>query len=260
MAKRILIIEDDGNIRELVRYNLEGEGFECDVAEDGRKGLARAESGGYDLIVLDVMLPGLDGFGILRALRNSGDETPVVMLTAKSDEIDKVVGLELGADDYMTKPFSVRELIARVRARLRRQEKPEQPPGGLDAGAVPDERGARGNAAGRLPGPPGAGEPSDGANDLIRLGDLSIDKSRHEVRVDGRPVALALKEFELLWFLSENRGLLFTRNQILDRVWGYEYLGETRTVDVHVRYLRKKLAGSRDARIETVRGIGYKLL
>jgi two-component system alkaline phosphatase synthesis response regulator PhoP len=237
MAKRILIIEDDGNIRELVRYNLEGEGFECDEAEDGRKGLARAESGDYDLIVLDVMLPGLDGFGILRALRNSGDETPVVMLTAKSDEIDKVVGLELGADDYMTKPFSVRELVARIRARLRRQEKPESPPGGA-----------------------ADGETADSANDLIRLGDLLIDQGRHEVSVDGHPVALTLKEFELLWFLAENRGLLFTRNQILDRVWGYEYLGETRTVDVHIRYIRKKLAGNLGLRIETVRGIGYKLL
>jgi two-component system alkaline phosphatase synthesis response regulator PhoP len=234
--QKILIIEDEPNIRELVLYNLSQNGYKGVAAEDGLQGLAMARSEQPDLILLDIMLPGKNGYDICKELRAEGNRTPIIMLTAKNEEIDKVLGLEFGADDYISKPFGLRELMARIKAVLRRYESnPEK-----EAPA----NGARFAA--------GAG---------IVIGELAIDIDSHEVKLGGRPVELTLKEFDLLRILAENRGRVMTRDQLLDKVWGFEYIGETRTVDVHVRYLRKKL-GDEDNEgkyIQTVRGIGYKM-
>lgn len=232
--QKILIIEDEENIRELIRYNLTAEGFDCVEAADGEEGLALALSQSPDLIILDLMLPVTDGFEVVKRLRMEGLKIPVIILTAKADEIDKVIGLEFGADDYVTKPFSVRELIARIRAALRRYDRSEKP---VEAGG----------------GDTGSGR------DVIRIDDLCIDAPAHEVTVGGRSIMLTFKEFELLHTLAENRGIVLTREQLLDKVWGYEYMGETRTVDVHVRYLRKKLGGDENRYIVTIRGLGYKM-
>lgn len=234
--QKILIIEDEPNIRELVLYNLSQNGYEGLSAEDGLQGLAMARSERPDLILLDIMLPGKNGYDICRELRAEGNKTPVIMLTAKNEEIDKVLGLEFGADDYISKPFGIRELMARIKAVLRRYESsPEQ--------------GASANG------------PGNGIGAGIVIGDLSINIDSHEVKLAGRSLELTLKEFDLLRVLAENRGRVMTRDQLLDKVWGFEYIGETRTVDVHVRYLRKKL-GDEDNEgkyIQTVRGIGYKM-
>ncbi len=234
--QKILIIEDEPNIRELVLYNLSQNGYEGLAAEDGLQGLDMAHSEQPDLILLDIMLPGKNGYDICKELRAEGSKTPIIMLTAKNEEIDKVLGLEFGADDYISKPFGIRELMARIKAVLRRYESgPEQ-----DASAK---------------GPGTAGGTG------ITIGDLNINIDRHEVRLGERRVELTLKEFDLLRILAENRGRVMTRDQLLDKVWGFEYIGETRTVDVHVRYLRKKL-GDEDNEgkyIQTVRGIGYKM-
>lgn len=221
---KILIIEDEPNIRELVLYNLKQEGYEGIGAEDGLEGIELARSENPDLILLDVMLPGKNGYDICKELRSDGYRTPIIMLTAKNEEIDKVLGLEFGADDYMSKPFGVRELMARIKAVLRRYDN---------------------------------GTNSEG----IVNNDLSIDIERHEVKLNGKVIDLTLKEFDLLKTLAENRGRVLTRDQLLDKVWGFEYMGETRTVDVHIRYLRKKLGeGDNDSRyIQTVRGMGYKM-
>jgi len=222
--QKILIIEDEPNIRELVLYNLSQSGYEGIGAEDGLLGLSMARSEKPDLILLDIMLPGKNGYDICRELRAEGSKTPIIMLTAKNEEIDKVLGLEFGADDYISKPFGIRELMARVKAVLRRYE------------SSPEQEG-------------------------ISIGDLLINTDSHEVRLAGKPLDLTLKEFDLLRVLAENRGRVMTRDQLLDKVWGFEYIGETRTVDVHVRYLRKKL-GDEDNEgkyIQTVRGIGYKM-
>lgn len=234
--QKILIIEDEPNIRELVLYNLSQNGYEGLAAEDGIQGLATARGEKPDLILLDIMLPGKNGYDICKELRAEGSKTPIIMLTAKNEEIDKVLGLEFGADDYISKPFGIRELMARIKAVLRRYEtSPEQ-----DAAA---------NGSGIA------------SNEGITIGDLSINVERHEVKVAGKLLELTLKEFDLLRVLAENRGRVMTRDQLLDKVWGFEYIGETRTVDVHVRYLRKKL-GDEDNEgkyIQTVRGIGYKM-
>jgi len=234
--QKILIIEDEPNIRELVLYNLNQNGYEGLTAEDGLVGLAMARSEKPDLILLDIMLPGKNGYDICRELRAEGNKTPIIMLTAKNEEIDKVLGLEFGADDYISKPFGIRELIARVKAVLRRYESsPEQ------------ETSVSG--------------PGNAVFAGIAIGDLTINVDRHEVQLADRIIDLTLKEFDLLRILAENRGRVMTRDQLLDKVWGFEYIGETRTVDVHVRYLRKKL-GDEDNEgkfIQTVRGIGYKM-
>ena len=222
--QKILIIEDEPNIRELVLYNLGQNEYEGIEAEDGLQGLAMARSENPDLILLDVMLPGKNGYDICKELRAEGIKTPIIMLTAKNEEIDKVLGLEFGADDYISKPFGIRELLARIKAVLRRYE------------SIPEQEG-------------------------IVLGDLVINIGSHEVKLAGRSLELTLKEFDLLRVLAENRGRVMTRDQLLDKVWGFEYIGETRTVDVHVRYLRKKL-GDEDNEgkyIQTVRGMGYKM-
>ncbi|MDR1954222.1 MAG: response regulator transcription factor [Clostridiales Family XIII bacterium] len=239
---KILVIEDEANIRELITYNLVSEGYELVTAENGEDGLSLAKAENPDLILLDLMLPVLDGYEVIRALRKAGNPVPVIMLTAKNDEVDKVLGLEFGADDYMTKPFGVRELKARIRAVLRRCE---------NGGAMMSER----SEAEEIPETKNANPPTD----VLVIDDLRIDIPGHEVTVAGKLVALTLKEFELLKTLAENRGIVLTRDRLLDRIWGYEYAGETRTVDVHVRYLRRKLGGDEDRYIHTIRGVGYKM-
>lgn len=227
--KKILIIEDEPSIRELVTYNLKANGYLSLEAEDGDRGMTLIHQEHPDLLLLDIMLPGKDGYEICRELRDEGNDIPIIMLTAKSEEVDKVLGLEFGADDYIAKPFGIRELMARIRAVLRRCE--------------------RRDASGRQ---------TDG-EDKITDGDLTINFDRHEVTVNGKEVRLTLREFELLGFLMRNRGHVFTRDELLDKVWGIDYAGETRTVDVHVRYLRKKLHDHDEKYIETIRGKGYKM-
>ncbi|MBE6034041.1 response regulator transcription factor [Aminipila sp.] len=227
--KKILIIEDEPNIIELVGYNLQNNGYEYVSAEDGLMGVTLVHKEKPDLILLDLMLPGKNGHEICRELREEGNKTPIIMLTAKSDEVDKILGLEFGADDYITKPFSVRELMARIKAVLRRYEEHNL---------------------------------SDKANDyIIRIDDIEINTDRHEVFVGGKQIELTLKEFELLCYLTENRGHVLSRDQLLDKVWGIDFAGETRTVDVHIRYLRKKLGqdDNEDKYIQTIRGKGYKM-
>jgi two-component system alkaline phosphatase synthesis response regulator PhoP len=234
--QKVLIIEDEPNIRELVLYNLSQNGYEGLSAEDGLQGLSIARIDKPDLILLDIMLPGKNGYDICKELRAEGNKTPVIMLTARNEEIDKVLGLEFGADDYISKPFGIRELMARIKAVLRRYENN-------------GEKEASGNGS----------TTAYGAE--IVIDELTINIERHEVKLSGKSLELTLKEFDLLRVLAENRGRVMTRDQLLDKVWGFEYIGETRTVDVHVRYLRKKL-GDEDNEgkyIQTVRGVGYKM-
>jgi two-component system alkaline phosphatase synthesis response regulator PhoP len=221
---KILIVEDESNIRELISYNLINNNYKVVEAEDGISGFETAVREKPDLILLDLMLPGRNGLDVCRELREKGSKIPIIILTAKNEDIDKVMGLEFGADDYMTKPFSVHELLARIKAVLRRTE--------------------LGNEV----------------KSIIR-GDLSINIERHEVLLRDMPVELSLKEFELLKTLAENKGMVMTRELLLDKIWGIDYDGENRTVDVHVRYLRKKLGDEEGEGkyIQTVRGIGYKM-
>lgn len=223
-GERILVVDDEANIVSLARLYLEQDGFTVEEAFDGAKALEAIQARPPALVILDIMLPEMDGFEVCRRTR-AVSEVPIIMLTARDDDIDKIVGLELGADDYLTKPFNPRELVARVKAILRRVE-------------------------GR---PTAAGEP-------IHLGDVTIDPARREVIVAGREVSLRAKEFDLLHTLAENRGLVLKRDQLLNLVWGYDFYGQTRTVDVHVAHLRKHLAASENLRIETVTGVGYKLV
>lgn len=218
----ILLVDDEPHIIELARLYLQQEGFRVDSAGDGLTALERVYAQPPDLIVLDLMLPRLDGWEVCKRIREEFD-LPILMLTARDEDIDKIVGLELGADDYMTKPFNPRELVARVKAILRR--------------TGPRHTGD---------GPP------------LHAGNLMIDPARHVVTVDGRPVELRAKEFDLLLALVENKEIVLSREKLLDLVWGFDFYGQTRTVDVHVAHLRHKLAGS-TAQIETVWGVGYKL-
>jgi two-component system alkaline phosphatase synthesis response regulator PhoP len=239
---KILIIDDDANIRELVTRSMEYEGYVCMEAEDGPSGLNAARADGPDLILLDLMLPYMDGMTVLKKLRYADLLTPVIIMTAKSDETDKIIGLGFGADDYITKPFSVRELSARVEAVLRRYKRAEA----LNAPEDETDGGRKNGSA--------AGDRAD--ETPIAIGDVVIDIPRHEVLRTGIPVALSLKEFELLRVLAENRRRVLTREQLIGKVWGYDYASETRTVDVHVRHLRRKLG---DEIVQTVRGLGYKI-
>lgn len=229
--KKILIIEDEPNIRELVLYNLQTNGYDGIAAEDGIMGITMVHREKPDLVLLDIMLPGKSGYDICRELREEGNNTPIIMITAKTEETDKVMGLEFGADDYISKPFGIRELMARIKAVLRRFE-------------VTSEAG------------------SGNKDTVITSGNLYINVDGHEVRVGERNVELTLKEFELLRFLVENKGHVFTRDQLLNSVWGIDYAGETRTVDVHIRHLRQKLSDGGDGEqfIETIRGKGYKII
>lgn len=232
-TKKILIIEDEPNIRELVIYNLKTNGYDGISAEDGIMGITMVHREKPDLILLDIMLPEKNGFEICKELRDEGNNTPIIMMTAKTEESDKVTGLECGADDYISKPFGIREMMARIKAVLRRYEMT-------------------------------TADGSENANisdTIITVGDLSINVERHEVTVGTREVDLTLKEFDLLKYLMENRGHVFSRDQLLNRIWGIDYAGETRTVDVHIRHLRQKLAdeNGQEHYIETIRGKGYKV-
>ncbi|MEK9659622.1 MAG: response regulator transcription factor [Chloroflexota bacterium] len=225
--RRVLIVEDEANLAEALRYSLEHEGYHVSTAADGLRGLELARAGSPDLIILDVMLPGMDGLEMCRLLRRESD-VPVLMLTARGEEVDRVVGLELGADDYVTKPFGMRELLARVRALLRRPR----------AGTTPAEVPHR----------------------ILRAGELELDVEAHRARLAGRELELKPREFDLLALFMASPGRAFTREQILDRLWGHDYVGDVRTVDVHVRWLREKTEASpsNPARIITVRGVGYR--
>jgi two-component system response regulator RegX3 len=225
---RILVVEDEESYRDPLTYQLTREGFEVIEAADGNSALAAYDAEGADLVLLDLMLPGLSGTEVCRELRARGD-VPVIMLTAKDSEIDKVVGLELGADDYVTKPYSYRELLARVRAVLRRR----QPNDSADH----DEDG------------------------VLEVGPVRMDVERHTVTVSGELVALPLKEFDLLELLMRNAGRVLTRGQLIDRVWGADYVGDTKTLDVHVKRIRSKIEPDPGTpkHLLTVRGLGYKL-
>jgi DNA-binding response OmpR family regulator len=223
--ERILVVDDEPTLVATVKFNLEKEGYQVIAAADGEAAIAAAREQRPHLIILDLMLPGIDGFDVCRLLRKETN-VPIIIVTAKTEEVDKVVGLELGADDYVTKPFSMKELVARVRAQLRRAVQP--------ARVDPDQ--------------------------TLTSGDLTVDLMRREVTKSGSSQALTSKEFDLLVFLMRNRGHTLTRDQLLQRIWGYEAMGQTRTVDVHVGRLREKIENDPDepARIITVRGVGYR--
>jgi two-component system OmpR family response regulator len=227
MAAKILVVEDDLNLLATLKYNFMKEGYDVVTAVDGVGALETARREKPDLMVLDVMLPGLSGFEVCRILRKETN-VPILMLTAKVEEVDKIVGLEIGADDYMTKPFSMRELLARVGAMLRRAE---------------------------------MARPEPELKSALKMGDLEIDIARHQASLRGKTLELSPKEFDLLAFLAQNKGLVFSREQLLEKVWGYDYAGETRTVDVHIRWLRQKIESepAKPKVLVTVRGTGYKL-
>lgn len=222
VGKLILVVDDDRSVVDVAKAALEAEGFQVESASSGTEALDKFRLFKPSLIVLDIMLPGLDGLEVCRRIRAESD-TPIIMLTAKGEDVDKIVGLELGADDYVTKPFNPRELVARVKAVLRRYEK------GLEPARV------------------------------VRLGDLVIDPASREVTLKGNRLELRRKEFDLLLTLARHKNIVLTREQLLNLVWGYDFYGTTRTVDVHVARLREKLAGS-NVVIETVHGVGYRLV
>jgi len=222
---KILVVDDEDHIRELMKFNLEKNGYKVISCGDGTEALKLAKGEKPDLVLLDVMLPGIDGYDVCKEIRRDNDisNIPIIMITAKSEELDKILGLELGADDYITKPFSIRELTARVKAVLRRT----------------------------------AIQPVDKA---FKFDNITIDFEKHEVLKYGKRIELTLKEFEVLEILIKNKGRVITRDFLLDKVWGYEYIGETRTVDVHIRHLRQKLEedDKTPKYIETIRGVGYR--
>jgi DNA-binding response OmpR family regulator len=231
MADIILVVEDEQTLQETLVYNLKHQGYQVEAVGDGIKAVEAARRLKPDLLVLDIMLPGMDGFEVTRVLRKEMN-IPILMLTARDEEIDRVLGLEMGADDYLTKPFSMRELLARVKAQLRRahflqEEITTQP-------AAP--------------------------SDLIRVGNLQINFTRHEVLLNGKLLALKPKEYDLLLYFAQHCGQVLSRDRILEQVWGWEYTGGTRTVDVHVRWLRSKIEQEAldPKRIITVRGVGYR--
>jgi DNA-binding response OmpR family regulator len=235
MPEKILIVEDETSLQETLVYSLKKQGYTVEAVSDGRLAIETARAHIPDLIVLDIMLPGLDGFEVCKTLRKEMS-VPILMLTARDDEIDRVVGLEVGADDYLTKPFSMRELLARVKAQLRRTQ------------IIREEMGKIKTV-----------EP-DPDHKILTFEDLSIDMTRREVTLAGQVLALKPQEYELLVFFSEHRGQMLSREFILERVWGWEYIGDSRTVDVHVRWLRQRLEkdAAKPERIVTVRGGGYR--
>ena len=242
MPDKIMVVEDEPTLLETLEYNLKRQGYEVYSVADGLTALKVARDKRPDLILLDIMLPGLDGIDVCRVLRQEMSAIPILMLTARADEIDKVVGLEVGADDYMIKPFSMRELLARIKALLRRVR------------LVREEIMATVTDG-------GSADPSNLArSDILRFGDLEINTSRHEVSRQGQPLSLKPKEYELLVFLARYKGIVLSRDLVLERVWGWDYSGGSRTVDVHVRWLREKIEEdpANPTRIVTVRGIGYR--
>jgi len=228
---KILIIEDDAHIIELLTFNLEKNNFDVVVAKDGEAGLKMAYNILPDLILLDLMLPKVEGTKVCMQLKNTEKmkDTPIIMLTAKSEEMDKILGLEIGADDYVTKPFSVRELIARIKVIISRYEKTRS---------------------------------KENTNEMIEINDLTIDLQKREVMMNDSIIQLTFKEFELLLLLCQNRKNVLSRDHLLNQIWGYEYYGNTRTVDVHIRHIRSKISdamGKVYEDIETIRGVGYKM-
>lgn len=225
MTPKILVVDDEESIVKLVSFNLNREGFQTISAADGHEAWEKIQTEKPDLVVLDVMLPGMDGLALCRLMRQEGYTTPIMMLTARDEEIDKVLGLEMGADDYLTKPFSIRELVARVRAILRRtvEKEPEQ-------------------------------------GEQLSFGDLVIFPGRYEVKLGGEQITLTPKEFELLHLLTRSAGLVLSREYILQKLWGYDFYGDARVVDVHISHLREKLEKdpAHPLYIKTVRGVGYK--
>ena len=224
---KILVVEDEKSFSEPLSFLLGKEGYEVEVAADGNEAIAKFDKSGADLILLDLMLPGIPGTEVCRQIRTTSN-VPIIMLTAKDDEVDKVVGLELGADDYVTKPYSSRELLARVRAVLRR---------GADFAT------------------------EEGLSSLVQVGEIKLDADRHLVTFKGESIGLPLKEFELLEYLMRNAGRVLTRMQIIDRIWGNDYVGDTKTLDVHIKRLRSKFESdpANPTLIQTVRGLGYKM-
>jgi DNA-binding response OmpR family regulator len=229
MSRRVLVIEDDKDIASLLELHLRDDGYSVTVVSDGKTGLQRALSEPYDVIILDLILPGMDGLEVCRQIRNRPDYTPILMLTAKSTDLDRILGLELGADDYLTKPFNVRELLARVKALFRRVE------------------ALREKVSAVYP-------------NMIQAGDLTIDPEKRKVAVQGKPVHLTAREFELLMEFARNPGRVYTRAQLLDKVWGYSYQGYEHTVNSHINRLREKIERNpaRPRYIFTVRGVGYR--
>ncbi len=228
MGARILIVEDEPTLADSIRYNLEREGFAVDVAGDGTAALERFQAFGPDLVILDLMLPELSGLDVCRSIRQSST-VPIIMVTAKDSEADKVSGLELGADDYVTKPFSMRELVSRVRSNLRRSR---------------------------------MASPGEGPDEILRGGPVLLDVARHEASVGGQSVALPPKEFELLETFLRRKERLLTRDFLIDEIWGSDYFGDTKTLDVHVKRLRQKIEEDphRPVHLLTVRGLGYKFV
>ena len=224
MNGKILLVEDEKTLAKALKFSLEKEGFTVDVAYDGEEGLQALARAAPDLIILDLMLPKIDGYEFCRRLRRSSD-VPIIMLTARNEDIDKILGLELGADDYMTKPFNTRELLARIKAILRR-----------------------------------AGQAELGARKTIRMGNLQVDLIRHRVTMEDREIPLTSREYALISFLASNPGRVYSREQLLEQVWGYDFCGDARTVDVHIRHLREKLEEhpAEPRYILTVWGAGYK--
>ena len=224
--EKVLIVDDEEHIVELLQFNLVNAGYKVITANNGLDALKKVKENKPDLLLLDLMLPGMDGLDVCKEIKRDKEtsKTSIIMLTAKSEELDKILGLELGADDYITKPFSIRELLARVKAVLRRSSSDEI------------------------------------SEEMYEIGRLKVDFERHEVLINNEKVELTLKEFELLEILIKNMGKILRRETLLDKVWGYEYIGETRTVDVHIRYLRKKVEDDdkNPKFIETIRGVGYR--
>ena len=220
--KKVLIIEDEAKISRFLQLELKHEGYDTQIAEEGRKGYAMAQTGEFDIIILDLMLPNLSGIEICRRLRSEGIQTPIIMLTAKDDVSDKVTGLDVGANDYMTKPFAIEELLARMRVALKNNDRTN-------------------NAT------------------VIRCGKLTLNREKYEVKYDDTPITLTKKEFELLSYLMLNKNIVLSREQIVENVWGYEYEAETNVTDVYIRYLRSKLDEVFNTSfIKTVRGVGYQ--
>jgi DNA-binding response OmpR family regulator len=234
MPETILVVEDEPSLQETLAYNLQKQGYSVETSGNGREALETARRLKPDLLLLDIMLPGLDGVEVCKTLRREGFHSPVIMLTARDDEIDRVVGLEIGADDYVTKPFSMRELIARVKAQLRRSETLREELERIKTNA-PDQ-------------------------DSLAFGNLTVNRTRREVCLNSTPMALKPQEYDLLLFFAEHRGQMLSREFILERVWGWDYIGDSRTVDVHVRWLRQKVEpdAANPTRIVTVRGGGYR--
>lgn len=227
MAEKILIVDDEQSIVTLLKYNLEKSGFETDTAYDGVEALDKAKTDRYDFIILDLMLPGMDGTEVCKALRLEKIETPILMLTAKDEEIDKILGLELGADDYLTKPFSPKEVVARVKAILRRSRKRDD----------------------------------TDIQSKVTVGDLTIYPQKYEAILGEEILHFTRKEFELLYYLAQHKGKVLSRDQLLSAVWNYDFAGDTRIVDVHVSHLREKIEPDtkRPIYIKTIRGLGYKM-